>query len=227
MKLLKTNKHRGYHGSALSFIDMLWNLLLVFTMLFLLAILQIATQDSANKAPEQKAEYILQLDWNDYSPADIDLWLRTPDDQSIGYLRLQGGWVSLDRDDRGVNSVFDGPDGKESLPTRREVISIKRKVPGRYIANAMYFRMNAPNTEVGRQHMITPVPCRIQLIQINPYKILFTRDFVLEREADEVTAVSWVVGQKGEVTDINTTTETFVKSLGGSPPNLGPTDATR
>jgi len=206
-------KHRAWHGSALSFIDMLWNLLLVFTMLFLLSIVEMAVDNEAKKTVELKAEYIIQLDWNDYSPADIDLWLKSPDD-FIGFKHQSNGWIALDRDDRGNNDSYEVP-GQETqvIPTRREVISVKKKVPGRYVVDVMFFHLNTVFGKIPEGSIQVPVPCRIQLIQVNPFKIIYSRDLKLEHPGDEITAFSYLVDDKGEVVDISTMDEPFVRGL--------------
>jgi hypothetical protein len=208
-----SKNNRPWHGSSLSFIDMLWNLLLAFTMLFALSFLQIAVNNEAKKMPELKAEYIVQLDWNDYSPADMDLWLKSPGD-SIGYMHPSNGWVTLDRDDRGINNFVPVP-GQEAeiLPLRREVISIKKKVPGRYIIDVMFYRMNHSGDPLAEKNTVVPVPCRVQLIQVNPFKVIYSRDFKMGTEGEEVTAFSYVVNDKGEVVDISTANEPFAREF--------------
>ena len=68
-------RHRSY-GSQVAFIDLLFNTLVGFVFLFILAFILI--NPIAKKSDiEVVAEFIVKINWPDASPDDIDLWMTT------------------------------------------------------------------------------------------------------------------------------------------------------
>ena len=202
------NKHRNYHGSNISFIDMLFNIIIAFVLLFFAAILLI-NPPAKKKDIEAKADLIITMSWQDLSPHDIDLWVKPPDGHNIGFTSKENSYIFLERDDLGVTNNFVMKDGvKVTLPTRREVISFRGKIPGRYVVNA-HFYMAKDNEGASRPEVYDGVPVLVivELIQINPtYKILARKEIKLENVKQEKTAFSFII-RDDLVTSIDTETE--------------------
>ena len=88
------------------FIDLLFNALLGFVFLFVVAMLYI-NPDAKLANVEKQAEYIISATWPENLKDDIDLWVKGPDGQIVSYLRKEAGWLHLDRDDRGeINDIL-------------------------------------------------------------------------------------------------------------------------
>ena len=66
-------KHKKY-SSYTSYNDMLFNVLIGFVLLFILAFMLINPITKKADIP-QKAEIMVVLDWNDESFDDVDLWI--------------------------------------------------------------------------------------------------------------------------------------------------------
>ncbi len=176
------------------FIDLLFNALLGFVFLFLTALLYINPKQSDANV-EKQAEYVISASWPEKLKDDIDLWVRGPDDQTVSYLKREAGWLHLDRDDRGeVNDIM-VIDGVEKIhPVNQEIVTIRKKHPGEYIANIYYY--DAFST--------TPIPVDIKVDQVNPvFKTIYRTQLILNGMDDEQTAVRFTVTVAGDTKDFN------------------------
>jgi len=203
---MKNYKH--YHGSNISFIDMLFNIIIAFVLMFFIAIMYM-NPAAKKKDLEAKADIIITMSWPDNNPHDIDLWLKPPEGSAIYYSAKENSFIFLDRDDLGASNNFIIKDGvKEMLATRREVISFRGKMSGRYVVNSVFYMAKTesgvtldPSTYVG-----TPVPVTIEMVQINPvYKIIAKKNILLSIK-EEKTAFSFIIRDE-EITDIDLETE--------------------
>ena len=68
---------RDKFKSSIGFTDMLFNLLVGFVFLFVIAFILINPPVKKSDAPK-KAEYIITLEWEDDSHDDVDLWVKEP-----------------------------------------------------------------------------------------------------------------------------------------------------
>lgn len=201
----KKHTSRHLHGSNLSFIDMLFNLVLGFCLLFFIAFLMM-NPPSQEKKIESKAEILIIMTWPDQSPHDIDLWILSPELKSVGFPRRESEYIHLERDDLGItNDTVITHDGKiQHIYLNQEVITIRSKQPGRYVVNVQWYSAKALLNEDGSQQPIdlSPVPVKVQLIQVNPtYKIIAVRDLLLGNVKEEKTAFAFEIVD-GEITDV-------------------------
>ena len=81
------------------FTDLLFNALLGFTFLFLVAIM-FMNPEAKTGIIDPKAEYIITVTWGDNRPEDIDTWVEDPDGRVIWFRNTEAGLLHLDRDDR-------------------------------------------------------------------------------------------------------------------------------
>jgi hypothetical protein len=214
-------RYRQYHGSNISFIDMLFNIIVGFVLLFFIAVLLM--NPPVKKADiEAKADIIITMSWPDLSPHDIDLWIKNPTTDPIHYNRRENSYLFLDRDDLGVSNNFIFKDGQQvMLESRREVASFRGKVNGRYVANVVFFIAKSSDGQPDNRYDGTPIPVRVELIQINPvYKILAKKDIVLTKIKEEQTAFSFII-QDGLVIDVDLETEELFTTAAPLP-NVGP-----
>ena len=83
-----------------SFLDLLFNMLLAFTAMFVLAFAMINVDKENKKSSVQvKAEYMITLSWNDEMDDDIDLYVEDPRGALACFRRREDGLMHLDRDD--------------------------------------------------------------------------------------------------------------------------------
>jgi hypothetical protein len=186
------------------FTDLLFNALLTFTFLFLVALL-LLNPPTKTGIVDPKAEFLITITWPDNDPNDIDIWARGPDRTEVSYRHPQDGLMNLDRDDRGMLNDTQVIDGREIVnPLNQEVLTIRGRPPGEYIVNLHYFR--SENEE--------PVPVTVYLAEVNPVmKVLYYNTTELRQEGDEVTAVRFTIGPEGTVTDINQLQKNLVRTL--------------
>lgn len=186
------------------FSDLLFNALLTFTFLFLMALL-LMNPTAKSGIINPKAEFMLTISWPDNSPDDIDTWVEGPQGQMIWFKRTQEGLMHLDRDDRGAVNDMQLIDGKEIInPLNQEIVSIRGRPPGEFTVNIHYYRSQT----------LQAVPVTVYLAEVNPsLKVLHYATTTLRREGEERTAVRFTITPNGQVTAINTLQTSLV--LGG------------
>lgn len=197
---------RTYHGNNISFIDMLFNIIIVFVLLFFMAIL-LMNPVSKEKDVEAKADLLIIMTWPDNNPHDIDLWVKPPNGSAIGFTHKTNSYLFLDRDDLGVSNNFVIINEKKvTISTRREVMTFRGKEPGRYVVNAHFFLSKGLDGKMATYDGV-PVPVMIELVQINPvYKILVRKEVILTMVREEKTAFSFII-RDDNVTEIDIETE--------------------
>ncbi|MFP6680699.1 MAG: hypothetical protein VCB07_00745 [Gammaproteobacteria bacterium] len=176
------------------FTDLLFNALLGFTFLFLIAIMfmnPVAKKGIINP----KAEYIVTIEWPDNSPDDVDTWVEDPNGNLIWFRNREAGLVHLDRDDRGqINDTITVNGTEIQNPLNQEVVTIRGVVPGEYVVNVHYY---ATETEL-------PIRVTVKVSKVNPaLEIVYYGDTLLEKKGDEKTAVRFVINKSGTVTQVS------------------------
>ncbi len=176
------------------FTDLLFNALLGFTFLFLVAIM-FMNPEAKTGIIDPKAEYILTVTWEDDSPDDVDVWVEDPEGQIIWFRTPEAGLLHLDRDDRGLVNDTITINGEEvQNPLNQEVVTLRGVVKGEYVVNLHYYA-----SETGK-----PVDVNVRLAKVNPkLEIVYYGTINLEKRGDEKTAVRFSIGREGEVFGIN------------------------
>ena len=176
------------------FTDLLFNALLGFTFLFLIAIM-FMNPDAKSGIIDPKAEYILTVTWEDNSPDDIDVWVEDPEGQIVWFRTPEAGLLHLDRDDRGLINDTITINGEEvQNPLNQEVVTLRGVVKGEYVVNLHYY-----GSETGK-----PVDVQVRLAKVNPkLEIVYYGTVNMEKKGDEKTALRFTIGREGKVFGIN------------------------
>ncbi len=176
------------------FTDLLFNALLGFTFLFLVAIMYM-NPTAKSGIIDPKAEYIITITWPDNSPDDVDVWVEDPTGQLLWYRAPEQGLIHLDRDDRGALNDTLLINGEEiQNPLNQEVVTIRGTVTGQYVVNIHYYQSQTNN----------PVPVSVRLAKVNPaLEIVYYDTIILEKLNDEKTAVRFEIRSDGSVGEIN------------------------
>ncbi|MCG7874533.1 MAG: hypothetical protein JAZ11_20850 [Candidatus Thiodiazotropha lotti] len=184
------------------FTDLLFNALLAFTFLFLVA-LMFLNPPAKTGTINPKADFIITVSWPDNNPDDIDTWVEGPTGQLVWFKQPQAGLLHLDRDDRGLANDSLVVDGKAVVnPLNQEVVTLRGRPPGEYVVNVHYYNSKT------RQ----PVPVTVSLAEVNPVlKILHYANLQLQRLGEEQTAVRFSIAPDGQVFDINTLPKSIVE----------------
>ena len=152
-------------------------------MVLLLAVFAlISVQNNDAKSPKPKAELIIEMNWEDFSNHDLDLWLLTPTNEIVFYAfrEAMNGLITLERDDRGINNSLD----TNVIPTRQETVVFRNLVNGNYAITAHLYRVDGSSAEVGAT-LDAPIPFTVKIINLNPsYQVVFSKsfEFLLVRE---------------------------------------------
>ena len=176
------------------FTDLLFNALLGFTFLFLVAIM-FMNPEAKSGIIDPKAEYILTITWEDMSPDDVDVYVEDPEGQVVWFRSAEAGLLHLDRDDRGLINDTIMINGEEvQNPLNQEVVTLRGVVKGEYIVNLHYY---ASETD-------KPVDVHVRLAKVNPkLEIVYYGTVNLEKKGEEKTAVRFKIGRDGNVYGIN------------------------
>ena len=176
------------------FTDLLFNALLGFTFLFLIAIM-FMNPEAKTGIIDPKAEYIITVTWEDNNPDDIDTWVEDPDGHTIWFRNAEAGLLHLDRDDRGLLNDTISINGEEvQNPLNQEVVTIRGIVKGEYVVNLHYYA-----TETKK-----PVNVNVRLVKVNPaLEIIYYGTVTLDKAGDEKTAFRFKIGRDGKIVDLN------------------------
>lgn len=180
--------------SELGFTDLLFNALLGFVVMFMIAFLLI-NPVARTGVVDNKAEFLITLSWPDGRKEDVDLYVADPAGRLVWFRAREAGLMHLDRDDLGLsNDVVEIGGRRVVSPVNQETVSIRGFMPGEYVVNLHLYR-----NDRGR-----PVPARVKVEKLNPkVELIFYGEVVLRERGEERTAARFSVTADGKVRDVN------------------------
>lgn len=190
--MIRRRKKGQYHSNT-AFLDLLFNTLVGFVMLFIIAFLLISPIKK-KKEIEQKAEYVITVVWPNEHTDDVDTWLEDPTEKLMSFRNKEIGLLHLDRDDLGhLNDTQYVPGvGKINYPHNREITTIRGVMPGEYVLNIHMYRKDGPE----------PVPVTVTLEKLNPtVKLVYTVTVILSQKWEEKTIIRFTLDIDGEILD--------------------------
>jgi hypothetical protein len=187
------------------FVDLLFNSLLGFVLLFFLAIVFLSPTEEDAKV-DIDAQYVITVTWPDNSPDDIDTWIEDPAGDIAWFRNKNAGLIHLDRDDRGMLNDTLEIDGRTvSNPLNQEVAAIRGIVPGEYVVNLHYYESETK----------APVDVSVRVARVNPvYQIIYYGTTTLPTKGSEKTAVRFTLASDGSVVNVNTLPKKLVPVFG-------------
>ena len=205
---------KNRYKSTIGFTDMLFNVLVGFAFLFIVAFLLIKPE-SKKEDFERKAEFVIGMEWDHVQPDDIDLYVQDPTENKVHFRLPIINFMYLDKDDLGfANDVVTNVDGTvQKVNINREVVTIRGIIPGEYIVNAHYYssrewtRMGQLATNVGVVPEVSsekvynkkePLTVKIELHRVDPYKIMWVGEKKFFRKGQEETFVRFKIDKEGE-----------------------------
>ena len=181
------------YGSNLSFNDVLFNALLGFVVLFVLALLLINPITKKSDIPA-KAEILITLEWDDMASDDIDIWVQGPTGVPISFQNKTNGVMHLDRDDLGKSSDYMWIDGERIvIRLNREVVSMRGIAPGDYYINLHVYSKNSQSN---------PTKYTLTLLDVNPYREVYVMQGELTKRGEIVRLPGFTLDEEGVVTDV-------------------------
>jgi len=183
---------RSYH-SNLAFLDLLFNALLCFAALFVIALLLINPKEK-REGVIVKAEFLITVTWPHNIHNDVDTYVEDPVGNLVFFKSQEEGLMHLDRDDIGIqNDKIATAFGDVYYRDNREIVTIRGSVSGEYIVNVHLYSKNED----------VSVPVTVQVDKINPFSTVFLDTVVLTVVGDEKTACRFMVSNEGNVLQIN------------------------
>ena len=194
---------RKNYSCNTSFLDLLFNMLLAFTCLF---ILSFALINQNKKTPESKASYLITFVWAKELDNDIDAYVEDPEGNLVCFGRREDGLMHLDRDDLGHrNDTVQTKFGTIVYSENKEIVTLRGTSVGEYCVNVHAYNFNDQK----------PTEVIVQLEKVSPtYGVLIQRKVTLIKNGDEKTAFRFKLNGKGELAGIS---EIEKKLLGRKP----------
>jgi len=191
------------YASPTAFTDLLFNIVIGVAFMFMLAFLLI-NPVAKKQDIESKADFLIILNWDTKSFNDLDLWMRDPLENTVSFRNKDNGLMHLDRDDLGgKNDRIKQPDGTiKYVDLNREILALRGTVEGWYVVNIhSYRKRDEPN----------PVKGSVELIQVNPYKVIAIQDFEIQLQGIEKTIWQFEMDDTGNIVDIKEEPYSIVK----------------
>ena len=189
--------------STIGFTDLLFNILVGFAFLFIIAFLLIKPE-AKKEDFERKAEFVVVMEWNHDAPDDIDLYVQDPTQSKVHFRLPITNFMYLDKDDLGyANDIVKNVNGEiTKVNINREVVTIRGIIPGEYIINAHYYSQRQWEAD-GRLNTGAKQPegktltVKIELHRVNPYKIWWMGEKTFTHRGQEETFVRFTIGPDG------------------------------
>lgn len=187
-RLLRVNESQD------AFTDVLFNALLGFAFMFVIAFALMAEPTEGGNV-EAKAEVLVTVRWEDRHPDDVDTLVEDPAGNLVWYHNRDAGLMHLDRDDRGLFQDRIVLDGEEiSNPINQETVTVRALTPGEYVVNVLHYQANYAE----------PLPVSIKVEKLNPtVELVYYGKRELAGSGDEQTAVRFTIGADGTVLGTN------------------------
>ena len=194
------------YASSTAFTDLLFNIVVGVTFLFMLAFLLINPVTKKNNV-ESKADYLIILTWDEKTDHDIDLWIRDPLNKIMSFKSKDVGFMHLDRDDLGSrNDKITMPDGTvKFIRENREIAALRGTLAGEYSVNVDAYRKRTPED----------VAVKVELIRVNPYKLLQMQEFIISKQGQEHSVFQFEMNDVGVITGYSDRTISLIR-LGSS-----------
>ena len=199
------------YQSNLAFVDFLFILLLAFISMFILALILINPVTKKSEV-ERKAEFLITLEWDKESRDDVDIWVEDPLGKVVSFRNKTVDVMHLDKDDLGqLNDTIRFPDGStQVIHLNREVVTLRGWVEGEYTINAHMYNKRDRSHPSDANSYGHPTNVKVEMLRINPYKILFEERFTLTHRGEEVTIRRVTLDKEGEIIATNKREKSFV-----------------
>ena len=195
--------------SSLGFIDLLFNILLGFAFLFIIAFLLIKPE-AKKKDFDRRAEFVIILEWDHDAPDDLDLYEQDPTNDKVSFRLPIANYMHLDKDDLGVrNDTIINADGTTStVKINREVVTIRGIIAGEYIINAHYYSTRVysgsqlepdERTVDYRNKPQRDLTVKIELHKVTPYSVLWAGEKKFTHRGQEETFLRFRLDTDGNI----------------------------
>jgi len=198
---------KNKYKSTIGFTDMLFNILVGFAFLFIIAFLLIKPE-AKKQDFERKAEFVVVMEWDHDQPDDIDLYVQDPTKSKVHFRLPITNFMYLDKDDLGfANDIVKNVDGTiTKVNINREVVTVRGIIPGEYIINAHYYSARKWTGQTLSTNIVEKgrptgknLTVKIELHKVNPYKIWWIGEKTFTHRGQEETFVRFTIDQDGKL----------------------------
>ena len=191
-------KDRSRFKSSIGFTDLLFNLLIGFVYLFMIAFILINPIAKNSDIPS-KAEWLLVMEWDPELNDDIDMWVKDPAGNLVSFTKRENGLMHLERDDLGHSSdVIEYGQITKTIRINREVVTLRGTIPGEYKVMAQEYGRSYP---IGTENWDKPTDTswiEFTLIKVNPYIETVVDKFTYNERGQQITLVNFTLDDNGE-----------------------------
>ena len=191
--MLDKNKYK----STIGFTDMLFNILLGFAFLFIIAFLLIKPE-AKKEDFERRAEFVVVMEWDEDAHGDIDLYVEDPTGKQVSFRYHNHNFMHLDKDDLGaMNDTVVNADGSIStVKINREVVTIRGIIEGEYVINGHYYSLRSYDKIKPKKPVIT---VKVELHKVNPYSIMWVGEKLFNHRGQEETFLRFRLDKDGNI----------------------------
>lgn len=188
------------YSSNLAFIDLLFNLLVGFTSLFVIAFLLI-NPIAKQGVIDPPVFLMVEMSWDDDSSRDIDLHVKGPDGWTVSFLNKNNGYITLKRDDVGMVGESYVLNGEEIQVYRNYEVTTMTALPdGDYVVGVHYY------SGAGLPEEVT-----VRVTGLQPYGVHFEGTVTVSPRQESTAVVFRVVD--GAVVDVRTDVEVRLREV--------------
>ena len=183
--------------STIGFTDLLFNILVGFAFLFIIAFLLIKPE-AKKEDFERRAEFVIVMEWDNDASGDIDLYVEDPTNKQVSFRYHNHNYMHLDKDDLGaMNDTVVNADGTIStVKINREVVTIRGIIKGEYIINAHYYSLRSYDKVNPKKPVVT---VKVELHKVNPYSILWVGEKEFNHRGQEETFLRFRLDKDGKI----------------------------
>ena len=185
------------YKSTIGFTDLLFNILVGFAFLFIIAFLLIKPE-AKKEDFERRAEFVVVMEWDNDATGDIDLYVEDPTNKQVSFRYHNHNYMHLDKDDLGaMNDTVVNADGSIStVKINREVVTIRGIIKGEYVVNGHYYSLRSYDKINPPKPNIT---VRVELHKVNPYSILWVGEKQFNHRGQEETFLRFRLDEDGKI----------------------------
>jgi len=201
--------NRLKYKSGIGFTDLLFNLVIGFVYLFVIAFILI--NPVAKKGDvTKKAEYMIVIEWNQDYNDDIDLWIKDPAGNVVSFLQKSAGLMHLEKDDLGHSNDSHGRGAeKKIIYLNREVTTLRGTIAGEYQVMAHVYNRKFTMVD-GKARQDLPGEITVTIIKINPYMEPYISRVAYVETGQELSLVRFQLGDDNAYLGHNNNPSNFI-----------------
>ena len=185
------------YKSTIGFTDLLFNILVGFAFLFIIAFLLIKPE-AKKEDFERRAEFVVVMEWDNDATGDIDLYVEDPTNKQVSFRYHNHNFMHLDKDDLGAmnDTVINADGSTTTIAINREVVTIRGIIRGEYVINGHYYSLRSYDKINPEKPVIT---VRVELHKVNPYSIMWVGEKEFTHRGQEETFLRFRLDKDGNI----------------------------